>query len=400
MKKINLKQGRYILPLVCLPFFLLGFYIYKDMAKENEPQVVVTNDVNSDIAAPAPSVTDTELTNKLEEYKRNYREGDGYTAISRLSDEKIEQQSLSSLYSESEKRMLDSLENSLKQDMAAGEAAPPSGFKSRSQNLSDNDKLLMGLLNQQPKEEKVEQQQQPLDPTEMMKKQFELLDSFEKANDPEHQAKLARELQEKELRKEMARIEASRFTVQKSDLTKGVFNTLKPESSNSFIKAIIDENVTGYAGSRIRIKLMEDIMVGKEVVKKGTYLYAIINGFSQQRITLKITSIMKGNKIMPIDLDIYDTDGMIGLYVPASAFREFTKNLGGQTMQGMNINTSSSEDQSQLLMSTLQRAFQSTSQAVAKAIRQNKANLKYSTYIYLIDSQELKNQSSRNEKEN
>lgn len=399
MKKINLKQGKYILPLICLPFFLLGFYIYKDMSKETEPQVVVTNDVNPDITPPAPSVTDTELTNKLEEYKKNYRDGDGYTAISRLSEDEIEQQSVASLYSESEKRTLDSLENALKESKSAGPTGKQSGFKPRSQNLSDNDKMLIGLLNQQPEEERQEQEPQ-VDPAEMMKKQFELLDSFEKANDPEHQAKLAKELQEKELQKEMARIEASRFTVQKADLTKGMFNTLKPENSNSFIKAIIDENITAYAGSRIRIKLMEDIMVGKEVVKKGTYLYAIINGFSQQRITLKVTSIMKGDKIMPIDLDIYDTDGMIGLYVPASAFREFTKNLGGQTMQGMNITTSSSEDQSQLLMSTIQKAFQSTSQAIAKAIRQNKANLKYSTYIYLIDSQELNNQSSRNEKEN
>lgn len=109
---------------------------------------------------------------------------------------------------------------------------------------------------------------------------------------------------------------------------------------------------------------------------------------------------MKGNKIMPINLDVYDTDGMIGLYVPASAFREFTKQLGGNSVQGLNISTSSTEDQSQFLMSTMQRAFQSTSQAISKAIRQNKANLKYSTYIYLIDSQELKNQSLKDEKAN
>ncbi|MGO3307697.1 MAG: hypothetical protein ACTILG_13635, partial [Sphingobacterium sp.] len=227
------------------------------MTKETEPQVVVTNDINPDITPPAPSVTDTELTNKLEEYKKNYREGDGYTAISRLSEDEIEQQSVASLYSESEKRTLDSLENALKESKSAGPAGNPSGFKPRSQNLSDNDKMLMGLLNQQPKEERQEQQPQ-VDPAEMMKKQFELLDSFEKANDPEHQAKLAKELQEKELQKEMARIEASRFTVQKADLTKGMFNTLKPENSSSFIKAIIDENITAYAGSRIRIKLMED----------------------------------------------------------------------------------------------------------------------------------------------
>lgn len=399
MKKINFKQGKYVLPLIFFPFFILGFYIYKDLTKEEETQVVVTNDVNSDITPPSSAVTDSELTNKLDEYKKSYRDGDGYTAVSRLSDEEIDIRNVETLYSDQEKRTLDSLEQALETSRSGAVTNTGSGFKPRSENLSENDKLLLGLMNS-PKEEPRDEQVVHADPAEMMKKQFEMLDSFEKANDPEHQEKLARELQERELQQEMARIQATRFTVQKADLTKGLFNTLKPENSNSFIKAIIDENVTAYAGSRIRIKLMEDIMVGKEIVKKGTYLYAIINGFSQQRITLKITSIMKGDKILPIDLDIYDVDGMIGLYVPASAFREFTKNLGGETMQGMNITTSSTENQSQLLMSTMQKAFQSTSQAIAKAIRQNKANLKYSTFIYLIDSQELNNKSSRNEKEN
>ena len=146
---------------------------------------------------------------------------------------------------------------------------------------------------------------------------------------------------------------------------------------------------------------MEDILIGKELIKRGTYLYAMVDGFSQQRITFSITSVMKGNKILPINLEVYDVDGMEGLYVPASAFREFTKELGGKSMQGMNINASGGdgEQQSQFLMSTVQRAFMSTSRAISEAIKKNKANIKYSTYIYLIDPQELKN-NQRNEKTN
>ncbi|MCL4638334.1 MAG: conjugative transposon protein TraM [Olivibacter sp.] len=400
MKKINLKQGKYILPLIFLPFFFLGFYLYQNFTNKKAPEVVVKNDINSDLAPPSPSVTNTKLSNKLDEYKKNYRQSDGYTAITGLQEEETQNRHAESLYSDDEKRTLDSLEDALKEsrNTLANGSGRNGGFKPRSQNLSDNDKMLLGLLNQQ-KEQPPRESEPQVDPTEMMKKQFQLLDSFEKANDPKHQEKLAEQERQKEIQNELARIEASRFTVQKASMTKGFFNTLKPENSESFIKAIIDENVTAYAGSRIRIKLMEDIMVGKQIVQKGTYLYATINGFTQQRITLNVSSIMKGNKIMPINLDIYDTDGMIGLYVPASAFREFTKRLGSSSMQGMNISTSSTEDQSQFLMSTMQKAFQSTSQAIAKAIRQNKAKLKYSTFIYLIDSQELKKQLNSNEKE-
>lgn len=400
MKKINLKQGKYILPLIFLPFLFLGFYVYQNFTKEKGPEVVVKDDINSDLAPPAPSVTETEITNKLDEYKKNYRQGDGYTAITGLNEEGTSRPETESLYSDEEKRLLDSLEEELAKSRQP--SAPPSnsGFKPRSESLSDNDKMLLELMSQTNEQPVQQEEEAQVDPTEMMRKQFHLLDSFEKANDPEYQAQLEQEQRQREIQDEQQRLEANRFTVQKADMTKGLFNTIKPEDSESFIKAIIDENITAYAGSRIRLKLMEDILVGEEIIKKGTYLYATLNGFSQQRITLNITSIMKGNKIMPINLDVYDTDGMIGLYVPASAFREFTKQLGGNSVQGLNISTSSTEDQSQFLMSTMQRAFQSTSQAISKAIRQNKANLKYSTYIYLIDSQELKNQSLKDEKAN
>ena len=398
MKKINFKQGKYILPLIFLPFLFLGFYVYQNFTKEKVPEVVVKNDINSDLAPPAPSVTESELTNKLDEYKKNYRQSDGYTAITGLNEENSSRPTSESLYTDEEKRLLDSLEAELAKSRQEIESSSNPGFKPRAENMSEGDKMLLALMSQnnQPQVENAHYENEPQqDPTDMMRKQFELLDSLEKARDPEFQEKLERERQEEAIQEELSRREASRFTVQKADMTKGLFNTIKPDDSESFIKAIIDENLTVYAGSRVRLKLMEDILVGEEIIKKGTYLYAVINGFSEQRINLKITSIMKGNKILPIDLDIYDTDGMMGLYVPASAFREFTKQLGGSSMQGLNINTSSTEDQSQFLMSSMQRAFRSTSQAIAKAIRQNKANLKYSTYIFLIDSKELQNQSQK-----
>lgn len=398
MKKINFKQGKYILPLIFLPFLFLGFYVYQNFTKEKEPEVVVKNDINSDLAPPAPSVTESELTNKLDEYKKNYRQSDGYTAITGLNEENSSRPTTEALYTDEEKRLLDSLEAELAKSRQEIESSSNPGFKPRAENMSEGDKMLLALMSQnnQPQVENAHYENEPQqDPTDMMRKQFELLDSLEKARDPEFQEKLERERQEEAIQEELSRREASRFTVQKADMTKGLFNTIKPDDSESFIKAIIDENLTVYAGSRVRLKLMEDILVGEEIIKKGTYLYAVINGFSEQRINLKITSIMKGNKILPIDLDIYDTDGMVGLYVPASAFREFTKQLGGSSMQGLNINTSSTEDQSQFLMSSMQRAFRSTSQAIAKAIRQNKANLKYSTYIFLIDSKELQNQSQK-----
>jgi len=132
------------------------------------------------------------------------------------------------------------------------------------------------------------------------------------------------------------------------------------------------------------------MLVGNFLIKKGTYIYAEISGFSEQRVNLTVNSIMNGQHILPVKLNIYDHDGFPGLYVPASAFREFTKELGANSSQGMTLQQAA-ENNSQLVMSMMQKMFQSTTSAVNKMIRQNKAKIKYNTLIYLVDLEQLRN---------
>src|SRR6185312_14635223 len=93
-------------------------------------------------------------------------------------------------------------------------------------------------------------------------------------------------------------------------------------------------------------------------------------------------------QLLPIKLEVYDQDGLAGLYVPDSQFRDFTKDLGTNTIQGVSIDNGSSTG-SQFLMSTADKIFESTSGAIASAIRKNKAKIKYNTYVYLIDTKNL-----------
>jgi len=97
---------------------------------------------------------------------------------------------------------------------------------------------------------------------------------------------------------------------------------------------------------------------------------------------------MQGGKILPVKLDLYDNDGLQGLYVPASAFREFSKEFGANSSQGISIQ--GGENQNQVIMGVIQRMFQSTTTAVSRYIRKNRAKIKYNTLVYLIDPQALR----------
>ena len=181
--------------------------------------------------------------------------------------------------------------------------------------------------------------------------------------------------------------------VKKVTTSSDYFNTLSQEEKEpKLITAIIDENIKAVDGSRIRLRLLDDVEINDRIVKRGTYLYAIMSGFSSQRIKGSINSILVGDELVKVNLSLYDTDGLEGLYVPYSQFRETSKDVvSGAVMGNMNMNNGTTGNSlTQWGMQAIQNAYQKTSNAIGKAIKKNKAKLKYGTFVYIINSKEVK----------
>ena len=88
----------------------------------------------------------------------------------------------------------------------------------------------------------------------------------------------------------------------------------------------------------------------------------------------------------------YGTDGMEGLYVPNSQFRETSKDVASGAMSG-NIDQSGANNSfSQWGMQAVTNAYQKTSNAISKAIKKNKVKLKYGTFVYLVNSNQKRQQ--------
>ena len=181
--------------------------------------------------------------------------------------------------------------------------------------------------------------------------------------------------------------------VRKVKTASDYFNTLAKDAREpKLIQAIIDENIKAVDGSRVRLRLLDDVEIGKYVVKRGTYLYATVSGFSSGRVKGSISSILVDDELMKVSLSIYDTDGMEGLYVPNSQFRETSKDVASSAMSG-NMNMGMGRMGSSLAqwgMQAVTNAYQKTSNAISKAIKKNKVKLKYGTFVYLVNEQEKK----------
>lgn len=179
--------------------------------------------------------------------------------------------------------------------------------------------------------------------------------------------------------------------VRKVKTTSDYFNTLAKDAREpKLIQAIIDEDIKAVEGSRVRLRLLDDIEINECVVKRGSYLYVTVNGFSSGRVKGDISSILVDDELVKVSLTLYDTDGMEGLYVPNSQFRETSKDVASGAMSGnMNMSTGTyGNSLAQWGMQAVNNAYQKTSNAISKAIKKNKVNLKYGTFVYLVNGQE------------
>jgi hypothetical protein len=401
--RIDFKQPKYIVPLIILPFLPLFFWVYSQNASGKVEVKPEQAGMQEQIGSASSDVQKKAFDDKLQAYSDQYKEADGMTAIGT-----IDQEGLAAGGAGYDAYRLDSIDRKMKERFGSGGNLPfaGAGVPDAQRRMSLQDQQVAAAFSglgkggsgtdpssgfSYPGYSSPVQVSPPVpavkekDPMELFRAQMAYMDSVSRAADPDLKA-------ERKRSEDLARAEAFRknqpkLSVFKETEVSGVFNTLMPGKNASFITAVIDEDVTGYAGSRIRLRLLEDIRVGKVSVAKGTYLYALISGFGDQRVSLQVTSVLQEGKILPVKLEIYDADGLPGLYVPESAFREFTKDLGGNSMQGVNLQGSGAGNQ--FLMSGFDKVFQTTSSAIASLIRKNKAKVKYNSYIYLIDPEAL-----------
>ncbi len=407
MKKINLKQPKYILPLIALPFVLMVGHFFNQFSEgmsKDKNQLTTSKDISTDFGSIGER---SDIKGKTDAYADFFdKKTDGRTMIDGFGDEQDSLQSFDDNLSDRQKRYVDSLDyarekeklnNLSRQSRQQSFYNAMDGRQSRQSEDEQYERSMKMLKmlngdNDNPKNSESSEGKRNKasdwknQQMSLMREQMMLMDSIEKANNPElkEQAQALERMKKND--KDVDFFLNSTLKVTKASKSAD-FNSIYKQKESSFIKAVIDENIKGFLGSRIRIRLLEDVYVGNAKITKGTPLYALISGFSLQRVNLHIVSVMHQNEILPINLNIYDIDGMEGLYVPSSAFREMTRTMGQNIVQGQNLSSGSTD----FFTNTISSVYQSTSKTIADLIRTNKAKIKYNSFLYLIDNKELEN---------
>lgn len=392
-KKINIKEPKYMLPLILyFPMQIAGYLIFDifdtEVADIPDGNMQTTEYLNPEL--PDAQMKGDGIGGKYESMLKSYGRIDDLSAIDNIDrNQEEELEEYNSQYSDEERTRLQAEEAWKLEEMQERLAqSARQGQELNATGMTDEERLARAS----------QQEQQARDELERALALAKIQGAAEAAlpteTSHEGDGTDTGQLEGRVSINENARHaidedEEANEVVKKVKVTSDYFNTLaQNEPEQSLIKAIIDEDIKAGDGSRVRLRLLDDVEIGDRTLPKGTYLYATMSGFGSQRVKGSIKSILVHDELVKVSLSLYDTDGLEGLYVPASNFRETTKDVASGAMNG-NMNTGNSL--SQWGIQAMTNAYQKTTNAISKAIKKNSAKLKYGTFVYLINGKEKKN---------
>lgn len=391
LKKINWKQPKYMIPLIIyFPLLFVGYFVidlFHTEKAEIPDGLATTEYLNPDL--PEAKMKGDGIGNKYESMLKSYGKIDDYSALGNIErNEEDTREEYESKYTDEEREQLEAqeaaklaeMQRQLQESAQKGQEIVQGGSSSEEDRIArskQREQEAMDELNRAIAQARLQAQQS------MMPAATDTADAGQREGKVEASDKKKTDDDEPQ------------EVVKKVKVTSDYFNTLcDNDKETSLIKAIIDENIKAVDGSRVRLRLLDDIEINDVVVPKGSYLYATMSGFGSQRVKGNVQSIMVDDDIIKVSLALYDTDGLEGLYVPSSQFRETTKDVGSGALSNTSSLTNSSTTSGNSLATwgaqTITNAVQKTSNAISKAIKKNNAKLKYGTFVYLINSRSNK----------
>lgn len=373
-EKINFRQPKYMLPAI-LYFPLLGasyfiFDLFHTETMEIQDKTMQTTEfLNPEL--PGAQIKNDGIGSKYENMAKSWGKIQDFSAVDNIDREEPDnnKEEYESQYTQDDIALLDEQEQ---EKTAAAEIA---SAKAREQEaLAELEKALA--------EARLRGQNAAMPPAEA-----DTTDAV-----PPQKAVISGSIDEESRAvKALSADEPPSEVVRKVKTASDYFNTLAKDAHEpKLIQAIIDENIKAVDGSRVRLRLLDDVEINECVVRRGTYLYATVSGFSSGRVKGNIGSILVYDELVKVSLALYDTDGMEGLYVPNSQFRETSKDVASGAMSSnISMNTGGAGNSlTQWGMQAVNNAYQKTSNAISKAIKKNKVNLKYGTFVYLVNGNE------------
>lgn len=154
--------------------------------------------------------------------------------------------------------------------------------------------------------------------------------------------------------------------------------------SKNAIQGIIYETKTIVNESTLPIRLIEALQLGRTELPPGSLLIAS-GKFQGGRLQLTISSIQYKGSVYPVEINIYDNDGQLGLYVPYSPEQNAVSDVVANMSQASGTSIMMTQSAGQQVAADLSRGIvQGLSGYFQKRVRQLKVTVKAGHQVLLV----------------
>lgn len=357
-----------VLPLLVIPFLTMAFWALGG-GKGNEP-VIVNEQKGLNLNLPDAKMKDENLTDKLsfydkadkdsaklEEWMRTdpyyqQKEDTGYSPVNEL--ELLTQNSASKYNQRLNSSPYETSSNNPEQKLLQKLALLQKEINKQPETVANNEVLLPNQDDEFSNEvDRLENMMLTMDKTSTGDPEMQQLNgTLERILDIQHPQRVKDKLREKSLQHKQVVFAVTTSpklanvtlidTMKKKQNTSNQFYGVTKESEETIegfaIAAVVHSNQSLVNGAIIQLRLSTDVFIHGVLIPKGTPVNGIAS-LNNERLEAEINSIRYKNQLFPVKMELYDLDGLPGIYIPGSISRDVAKNSADNSLQLMELTT-------------------------------------------------------------
>lgn len=110
----------------------------------------------------------------------------------------------------------------------------------------------------------------------------------------------------------------------------------KEYEEQNAVEAVVYGNQVLVNGSVVKFRLLNDIYVKGQLIKSGTFINGIAS-LNNERLEIEINSIRYGKSLYSVKMEVFDIDGLPGIYIPGAITRDAAKQAADNSLSLMDI---------------------------------------------------------------
>lgn len=102
------------------------------------------------------------------------------------------------------------------------------------------------------------------------------------------------------------------------------------------LEAVVHQTQSVVNGSVVKLRLTTDVFINGTLIPRNSFVFGIAS-LKGERLEVKIKTIKFNTSIFPVELSVYDMDGIDGIFIPGAINRDVAKASAERSVQGLGI---------------------------------------------------------------